>query len=69
MDPVLAGILEAIDEEIAAQKKYQQLKSQTDDEMAQALFDQLIKDEKGHERLLRSRYEALKDHFEEKNNA
>ncbi|MFP4199501.1 MAG: ferritin family protein [Halanaerobium sp.] len=66
MDIVLAGILEAIDEEIAAQKKYEYLKEQTDDEMAEALFEQLIKDEKGHEKLLRSRYEALKEHLEDK---
>lgn len=66
MDVVLEGILEAIDEEIAAQKKYEYLKEQTDDEMAEALFEQLIKDEKGHEKLLRSRYEALKEHLEEK---
>jgi len=66
MDIVLEGILEAIDEEIEAQKKYEYLKEQTDDEMAEALFEQLIKDEKGHEKLLRSRYEALKEHMEEK---
>ncbi|MFP4371780.1 MAG: ferritin family protein [Halanaerobium sp.] len=66
MDIVLAGILEAIDEEIAAQKKYEYLKEQTDDEMAEALFEQLIKDEKEHEKLLRSRYEALNEHLEDK---
>ncbi|RAK08133.1 rubrerythrin [Halanaerobium saccharolyticum] len=66
MDPVLEGLLEAIDDEIAAQKKYQYLKEQTDDEQAKALFEQLIKDEIGHEKLLRSRYEALKDHLKDK---
>ncbi|TDO85262.1 rubrerythrin [Halanaerobium saccharolyticum] len=65
MDPVLEGILEAIDDEIAAQKKYQNLKEQTADEKAKALFEQLIKDEIGHEKLLRSRYEALKDHLKD----
>ncbi|MFW5988377.1 MAG: ferritin family protein [bacterium] len=65
MDIVLEGILEAIDEEIAAQKRYKYLKEQTNNEMAKALFEQLIKDEKGHEKLLRSRYEALKDHLED----
>jgi rubrerythrin len=64
MDVVLEGLLEAIEDEIAAQKKYQYLKEQTDDAKARALFEQLIKDEKGHEKLLRSRYEALKDHLE-----
>lgn len=63
MDIVLEGLLEAIEDEIAAQKKYQYLKEQTDDQKAKALFEQLIKDEKGHEKLLRSRYEALKDHL------
>ncbi|MFW6001643.1 MAG: ferritin family protein [Halanaerobium sp.] len=65
MDIVLEGLLEAIEDEIAAQKKYQFLKEQTDDQKAEALFEQLIKDEKGHEKLLRSRYEALKDHLED----
>lgn len=65
MDIVLEGLLEAIEDEIAAQKKYQFLKEQTDDPKAEALFEQLIKDEKGHEKLLRSRYEALKDHLED----
>ncbi|MGM0602076.1 MAG: ferritin family protein [Bacillota bacterium] len=65
MNKVLDGILEAIDDEIAAQKKYKQLKKQTDDEKAQALFEQLIKDEISHEQLLRSRYEALKEYMED----
>lgn len=65
MDVVLEGLLEAIEDEIEAQKKYQYLKEQTDDEKAEALFEQLINDEKGHEKLLRSRYEALKDHLED----
>ncbi|PUU93794.1 MULTISPECIES: ferritin family protein [Halanaerobium] len=64
MDIVLEGLLEAIEDEIAAQEKYKYLKEQTDDQKAKALFEQLIKDEKGHEKLLRSRYEALKDHLE-----
>jgi rubrerythrin len=65
MDIVLDGLLEAIDDEITAQKKYQYLKEHTDDSKAEALFEQLIKDEKAHEKLLRSRYEALKDHLED----
>jgi rubrerythrin len=64
VDIVLEGLLEAIEDEIAAQEKYKYLKEQTDDQKAKALFEQLIKDEKGHEKLLRSRYEALKDHLE-----
>ncbi|MFN2340289.1 MAG: ferritin family protein [Halanaerobium sp.] len=65
MDVVLEGLLEAIEDEIAAQEKYQYLKEQTTDQKAEALFEQLIKDEKGHEKLLRSRYEALKDHLQD----
>jgi len=65
MNIVLEGILEAIDDEIAAQKKYKYLKEQTDDEKAKALFEQLIKDEEGHEKLLRSRYQALESHLNE----
>jgi rubrerythrin len=65
MDIVLDGLLEAIEDEIEAQKKYEFLKEQTDDQKAEALFEQLIKDEKGHEKLLRSRYEALKDHLKD----
>ena len=61
MDEVLEGILTAIEEEIAAQEKYKRLKKQTDNEKAKALFEQLIKDETAHEKLLRSRYEALKE--------
>lgn len=63
---VLEGVSEAIEEEIAAQKKYKKLKEATDDKMAKALFEQLIKDEQGHEKLLRSRYETLKEHLESK---
>jgi len=65
MNKVLEGILEAIDDEIEAQKKYRALKEQTDDKKAEALFEQLIKDEISHEELLRSRYEALKKYMED----
>ncbi|MFW6266012.1 MAG: ferritin family protein [Halanaerobiales bacterium] len=60
MDEILEGLQEAIEDEIAAQEKYKKLKKKTTDERAKAVFEQLIKDEKGHEKLLRSRYEALK---------
>ncbi|MGM0410199.1 MAG: ferritin family protein [Bacillota bacterium] len=65
MKEVLEGILEAIEEEKAAQQKYKRLKEQSDNKKAKALFDQLIKDEVEHERLLRSRYEALKSRVED----
>ncbi|MCK8824962.1 ferritin family protein [Fuchsiella alkaliacetigena] len=61
MEEVLEGILEAIEDEQAAQKKYKKLKAQADTEEAKALFEQLIKDEIRHEELLKSRYEALKE--------
>lgn len=60
MDIILAGIEEAIEEEIAAQEKYEQLKKEADDAKLKALFEQLIKDEKEHEEILRSRYQAVK---------
>ncbi len=65
MKEVLEGILEAIEDEKEAQQKYKKLKEQSDNKKAMALFDQLIKDEVEHERLLRSRYEALKSRFED----
>ena len=64
MEEVLDGILTAIDEEIAAQEMYQELKEEADGEKAKALFEQLVKDEKSHEKLLRSRYEAIKSNLE-----
>lgn len=64
MDEVLDGILLAIEEEIAAQKTYQNLKDQAEDKKIKALFEQLVKDEKEHEKLLRSRYEALKNNLD-----
>lgn len=68
MEEVLEGIQEAIEEEIRAQNKYKNLKEQSESEKAKALFDQLIEDEKGHEKLLRSRYEALKSQMQKKDN-
>ena len=65
MKEVLEGILEAIEDEKEAQKKYKRLKEQSDNKKAKALFDQLIKDEVEHERLLRSRYKALKSRLED----
>lgn len=64
MEKVLEGIQEAIEDEIQAQNKYKHLKEQSEDERAKALFEQLIEDEKDHEKLLRSRYEALKSQME-----
>lgn len=60
MEEILQGIKDAIKEEKAQQEKYRKLKDKAEDENVKALFEQLIKDEIGHEKLLRSRYEALK---------
>ena len=68
MKEVLEGIQEAIEDEISAQNKYKTLKEESEDDKAKALFDQLIQDEKSHEKLLRSRYEALKSQVENTDN-
>ncbi|MFO7819816.1 MAG: ferritin family protein [Halanaerobacter sp.] len=60
MDIILEGIKDAIEDEISAQKKYKVLKEETDDDKLKALFEQLIKDEKEHEKILKSRYKAVK---------
>jgi len=60
MEEILQGIKDAIEEEIVQQEKYRKLKDKADDANVKALFKQLIKDEIGHEKLLRSRYKALK---------
>lgn len=60
MDIILEGIKDAIEDEISAQKKYKALKKETDDDKLKALFEQLIKDEKEHEKILKSRYKAVK---------
>ncbi len=60
MEEILKGIKDAIEEEKAQQEKYRKLKDKAEDKNVKALFEQLIKDEIGHEKLLRSRYKALK---------
>ncbi len=62
---LLATLKEAIEDEKQAQKKYKKLKEQTDSQETAKLYEQLIADEKEHERLLRSRYEALKESLDE----
>lgn len=59
MKEILDGILEAIEDEIRAQKHYKMLLEKTDDPMAKKLFEQLITDEEKHEEALRNRYEAF----------
>lgn len=61
MAEVLKAIEEAINDEQEAQRKYRELKEQAEDEEARKLYEQLISDEKEHEKILRSRYQALKE--------
>jgi len=61
MNELLKGIETAIQEEIAAQEKYKELKKQAEGDETKALFDQLIRDEKVHEKILKSRYKAIEE--------
>lgn len=68
MKEILQGIKEAISDELDAQKKYSQLKEQSESEEAKSLYEQLVQDEKRHEKLLRSRYQAIKQSLENEEN-
>lgn len=59
MQEILDGILEAIEDEIRAQKHYKMLSEKSKDPKVKKFFEQLIIDEENHERILRSRYEAF----------
>lgn len=59
MQQILEGILEAIDDEIKAQKRYQLLAERTEDPKVKKFFEQLRIDEENHEKVLRNRYEAF----------
>jgi rubrerythrin len=59
MQQILDGILEAIEDEIRAQKHYQMLANRAEDPKVKKFFEQLKEDEKNHERALRIRYEAF----------
>ena len=54
MQQILDGILEAIEDEVRAQKHYQMLADKAEDPKIKKFFEQLIK-----EKALRSRYEAF----------
>lgn len=60
MDVILEGLKDAIEDEVSAQKKYKVLKEKAEDDKLKALFEQLIEDEEEHEKILRSRYQAVK---------
>lgn len=59
MQEILDGILEAIEDEIRAQKHYQALEEKTEDPKVKKFFEQLRMDEEAHEMALRNRYEAF----------
>ncbi len=59
MQQILEGILEAIEDEIKAQKHYQSLADKAEDPKVKKFFEQLRIDEENHERILRNRYEAF----------
>lgn len=59
MEQILEGIIEAIEDEIRAQKHYKKLADRSEDEKVKKFFQQLIMDEENHERVLRARYEAI----------
>ncbi len=59
MQQILDGILEAIEDEIKAQKHYQMLSDKAEESKVKKFFEQLRADEEYHEKILRSRYEAF----------
>lgn len=61
MQELLASIEDAIEDEQRAQIRYKELKQQATNEDTKRLYEQLIEDEKSHEKTLRSRYQALKE--------
>ncbi|OEH86541.1 rubrerythrin [Desulfuribacillus stibiiarsenatis] len=59
MQEILDGLLEAIEDERKAQKHYKMLAEKAEDPLLKKVFEQMVKEEEGHEKLLSSRYEAL----------
>ncbi|PYG90282.1 rubrerythrin [Ruminiclostridium sufflavum DSM 19573] len=59
MQQILDGILEAIEDEIRAQKHYRMLADKSEDPKVKNFFEQLRMDEENHEAVLRARYEAF----------
>lgn len=60
MEQILDGILEAIEDEIRSQKHYKELAEKAEDPKVKKFFQQLVLEEKNHEKILKSRYQALK---------
>lgn len=59
MQEILDGILEAIKDEVKAQKHFQMLADKAEDPKLKKFFEQLRMDEEGHEKVLRMRYDAF----------
>jgi len=59
MQQILNGILEAIEDEMHAQKHYKMLAEMAEDPKVKKFFEQLRMDEENHEKILRTRYEAF----------
>lgn len=59
MNEIMEGILEAIEDEVKAQKHYQKLADNAEDPKIKKFFEQLKMDEEHHEKVLRTRYEAF----------
>lgn len=59
MEEILEGILEAIKDEVHAQKHYKMLAEKAEDPKVKKFFEQLRLDEENHEKSLRTRYEAF----------
>ncbi len=59
MQQILDGILEAIEDEMNAQKHYQMMAEMAEDPSVKKFFEQLRMDEENHEKVLRTRYEAF----------
>ena len=59
MQQILNGILEAIEDEMNAQKHYKMLADMAEDPKVKKFFEQLRMDEENHEKTLRTRYEAF----------
>lgn len=59
MEQILAGILEAIEDEMNAQNHYKKLAEQAEDPSIKNFFEQLRLEEEQHENILRTRYQAF----------
>jgi len=59
-EELIKTIEAAIKDEIKAQKEYKQAAEMAEDPETRAFFEQLVRDEAGHEKVLKRRLAALK---------